>query len=107
MRPTFRRAAIVALVVASLAPGLIQGRPFNGCSRMPAAGNGDFFSMVWSLLADVVSGRVPVFLPSSPFVAKDTGDPGDNGGRLDPNGSTTTTLPPDGGDNGGRLDPNG
>ena len=106
MRLTFRRAAIVALVAASLAPGLVEGRSFNGSSRIPAPGmgrEGSFFSMVWSLLTDVVSGRVPVLLTGSPFVAKDTGTTGDNGGQLEPNGSSSTPSS----DNGPQLEPNG
>jgi hypothetical protein len=114
MRPTFRRAAIVALVVASLAPGLVQGRTFNGSSRIlsvEVGRGGGFLGMAWSLLADVIAGRAPgMSLAGSLIVAKDTGDTGtgdtgDNGGRLDPNGvRTNDTAPPD---NGGRLDPNG
>jgi hypothetical protein len=103
MLPTFRRAAIAALVVASLAPGLVQGRTFNASSRtvsVEVGRSGGFFSMVWSLLADVLTGQVP-----------GTGLTGllmktDNGGQLEPNGSTTaTTSPPS--DNGPQLDPNG
>jgi hypothetical protein len=99
MRLTFRRAAIVALVVASLAPGLVQARPIHVSSRMVAVEVGrdeGFFRMVWSLLADVLTGRVP-----------GTGLAGslktDNGGQLEPNGSSST--PPS--DNGPQLDPNG
>lgn len=110
MRPTFRRAAVVALTVASLAPGLVQGRTFNASPRLlsvEVGHDGGFFSAVWSLLADVVTGRVPgTGLVGSPLLAKDAVD---NGGRMDPNGATlttptTATTPPD---NGGHLDPNG
>ncbi|HSS51859.1 MAG TPA: hypothetical protein VLX28_23195 [Thermoanaerobaculia bacterium] len=103
MHPTFRRAAIVALVVASLAPGVIQARTFNVSSitvSARVAQSGGFFSMVWSLLADVLTGQAP-----------GTGVTGllmktDNGGQLEPNGtSTTTPTPPV--DNGPQLDPNG
>jgi hypothetical protein len=108
MRPTFRRAAITALVVASLAPGLVQARPFNASSRLipiELGRDGGLFSMVWSLLTDVVSGRVPgTGIVVSPRMAKDATDPGDNGGRMDPNGAAATSTPPD---NGGRMDPNG
>jgi hypothetical protein len=58
--------------------------------------------MVWSLLTDVVAGRVP-----------GTGATGlllkaDNGGQLEPNGLNTTnaTTPPPT-DNGPQLEPNG
>lgn len=108
MRPTFRRAAIAALVVASLAPGLVQGRPFNapsGVLPIELGRDGGLFGVVWSLLIDVVSGRVPgTGLAVSPRMAKDATDPGDNGGRMDPNGSAATSTPSD---NGGRMDPNG
>jgi hypothetical protein len=106
MRPTFHRAAIVALLVASLAPGLVQGRPFNAPSKVVAVEigrDGGLFSMVWSLLTDVLTGRVPGSgLTVVPGMAKD-----DNGGRLDPNGATTATAPTTPPDNGGHLDPNG
>jgi hypothetical protein len=103
MRPTFRRAATAALVVASLAPGLIQGRTFSVSSRNVSAEvgrSGGFFSMVWSLLADVLTGQVP-----------GTGLTGllmktDNGGQLEPNGTSSTTTPPPA-DNGPQLEPNG
>ncbi|MFY9821135.1 MAG: hypothetical protein WAM82_07120 [Thermoanaerobaculia bacterium] len=108
MRPTLRRAAITAVVVASLVPGLVQGRTFNASPRLlsvEAGRDGGFLNAVWSLLADVVTGRVPgTSLVGSPLMAKDTTDPGDNGGRMDPNGATTSSTPPD---NGGHLDPNG
>ncbi|HEV7510036.1 MAG TPA: hypothetical protein VGS07_34505 [Thermoanaerobaculia bacterium] len=108
MRPTFRRAAIVALVVASLAPALIQGRTFNASAQVVSAEvghGGSLFSMVWSLLADVLAGRVPGSgLAGSPVMAKDTVD---NGGHMDPNGTTMTAPPAPPVDNGGHLDPNG
>ena len=107
MRPTFRRAATVALVVASLAPGLIQGRTFSASPRLHSVEmgrGGAFLSAVWNLLADVVTGRAPGTGLVGSLTAKDTTDPGDNGGRLDPNGATTSATPPD---NGGHLDPNG
>jgi len=110
MHSNFRRAVIAALLVASLAPGLAQARAVKSSPRaltVEIGRDGGFFSMVWGLLADVVAGRVPgSSLAFSPTMAKDTTDPGDNGGRLDPNGTTaaTATPPPD---NGGHLDPNG
>ncbi len=111
MQSNFRRAVIAALLVASMAPGLAQARTFKGSPRaftVEMGRDGGFFSMVWSLLADVVAGRIPGSgLAVSAFVAKDTTD---NGGRMDPNGaSLTTTTPtvPEPPDNGGHLDPNG
>ena len=100
MHRNFRRAAITALLVAALAPGLAQAGTFKGSPRALAVHvgrDGSFFSAVWSLLADVVAGRVPgTGLIGSPLVAKDTtttGDPGDNGGRLDPSGTPTVMAP--------------
>jgi hypothetical protein len=108
MRPTFRRAAIAAFVIASLAPTLVQGRPFHASSKaisVEVGRDGSLFSMVWSLLTDVLAGRVPgSSLAGSPAMANDTGD---NGGHLDPNGATTATAPTTPPDNGGHLDPNG
>lgn len=110
MHPTFRRVVIAAILVGSLAPGLAQARTFHGSPKaliVEVGRNGGFFSTVWSLLTDVLAGRVPGSgLAGSPLVAKDTGD---NGGHLDPNGAPLTTTsestpPPD---NGGHLDPNG
>lgn len=109
MHPNFRRAAITALLVASMVPGLAQARTFKASPRvltMEIGHDGGFFSTVWHLLADVLAGRVPgSSLAGSSIVAKDTVD---NGGRLDPNGAPLATpadtVPPD---NGGRLDPNG
>ena len=111
MRPTFRYAAILAVVVASLAPGLAQARPLSVAPRalsVEVGRNGGFFGAVWSLLTDVLTGRVPgTGLAGS--MAKDVVEPVENGGRMDPNGARTMTTPapPDGGDNGGHLDPNG
>jgi len=112
MRPTFRYAAILAVIIASLAPGLAQARPLSVTPRalsVEVGRNGGFFGAVWSLLTDVLTGRVPgTGLAAS--MAKDIVVPGENGGRMDPNGATTMTTPapPDGGgDNGGHLDPNG
>jgi hypothetical protein len=110
MHPNFRRAVIVAVIVASLAPGFVQARTSGGSPRALAVEMGragGFFSTVWSLLTDVLAGRVPgASLGGSPLIAKDTSD---NGGHLDPNGdpltTTTETTPPP--DNGGHLDPNG
>ncbi len=112
MYPSFRRAAIAALVVATLAPALVQARPFTGSPRalsVEVSRDGGFFGMVWSLLTDVLAGRAPgSSLAGSRILAKDASD---NGGRLDPSGipgaTTTTPLPPPGGDNGGRMDPSG
>jgi len=112
MQPNFRRAVIAVSLAASLAPGLAQARTFRGSARiltLEAVNGGGFFSTVWSLLTDVAAGRVPgSSLAASPLLANDTSD---NGGRLDPNGTPTssvttdTTTPPP--DNGGHLDPNG
>ena len=111
MRTTFRRAATAALIVASLAPALVQARPLNTSSRILSVEmgrDGGIFSMVWSLLTDVVTGRVPgTGMATSPLMAKDVTDPGDNGGHLDPNGATTSSTPTTPPDNGGHLDPNG
>lgn len=109
MRTTFRRAAITALLVASLAPGLVQGRTFHASSRVlsvEVGRDGGFFSAVWNLLADVITGRAPGTGLVSSLVANDGGT-GDNGGRMDPNGSTRSTATPPPPDNGGHLDPNG
>ena len=108
MHPNFRRAVIAALLVASMVPGLAQARTFKASPRVLAVEmghDGGFFSMVWSLLTDVIAGRVPGSSLGSPLMAKDTGD---NGGHLDPNGApaTATSTPPPP-DNGGHLDPNG
>jgi hypothetical protein len=97
MHPTFRRAAIAAVVVASMAPGLVQGSSFHGSSRIVAAQGGQdvgFLSAVWSLLTEMLTGRIPVVLPGVPMTAKDTTDPGDNGGRLDPSGTPSVVTPP-------------
>jgi hypothetical protein len=97
MQPNFRRAVIAAVIVASLAPGLAQARTFHGSPRALAVEmgrDGGFFSTVWSLLTDVLAGRIPVALPGVPMTAKDTTDPGDNGGRLDPSGTPTVVMPP-------------
>jgi hypothetical protein len=101
MRPAFRRAAIVALVVAFLAPGLIHARPFDGSMGAISAASdvsrdGGFFSMVWNLLAKLWSER-GVGAAGSPTVAKDAAPPV----------STTAATPPPPPDNGGHLDPSG
>jgi hypothetical protein len=110
MQPNIRRAVIAAILVVSLAPGLAQARTFHGSPRaltVDVGRAGGFFSTVWSLLTDLVAGRVPgSSFGGSPLIAKDTAD---NGGHLDPNGvpltTTTDATPPP--DNGGHLDPNG
>jgi len=101
MHRHFRRASITALLVASLVPGLAQARTFKVSPRALAVNverDGSFFSAVWSLLADVLAGRVPGTGVSG-FLLKD-----DNGGQLEPNGLSTATPSTD---NGPQLEPNG
>ena len=90
MFPPKTGRTIAALVLtALLSPGLAQAFPFfQDPSRSADPG---FFERVWSLLTAVWS---------------------QNGGELDPNGTTSENggqLDPDGVtvDNGGQLDPNG
>lgn len=98
MHPTLRRITISALFVAFLIPGLVQARSFDRQEdhriAFSAVHEEGFFSTVWNLLA--------VFLgKSDPVSGSGTGSGGDNGGMLDPNGSTAAP------ENGGMLDPNG
>ena len=95
MRPTLRHALLLILLVAFLAPGLVQARPIHDSSaRLAAVGEvtheTGFFNLVWNLLAKLWSG--------SPVLAKDEVTP-------PPASSTSTAPPPD--DNGGHLDPLG
>jgi len=102
MHRNFRRAAITVVLVASLAPGLAQAGTSKASPRALTVNmerDGSFFSAVWSLLADVLAGRVPGTGVSG-FLLKD-----DDGCQLEPNGSSTTTTPST--DNGPQLEPNG
>jgi len=105
MCSALRRATVTAAVIALLAPGFIQARPFDRVAQRPSSAStvshdGGFFIMVYNLLANIVTGRFGVS-PIGSATAKDTTD---NGGHLDPNGLNQTEPPPD---NGGHLDPNG
>src|SRR5216683_2306301 len=105
MCSALRRATVTVVVIALLAPGLVQARPFDWLAQSPSSARvvsheRGFFSMVYDLLANIVTGRFGAS-PVGSATAKDTTD---NGGRLDPNGLTQTDPPPD---NGGHLDPNG
>jgi hypothetical protein len=105
MRSALRRATVTAVVIALLAPGLIQARPFDWLAQSPSSASavsrdGGFFSVVYNLLANIVTGRFGVS-PIGSATAKDTTD---NGGQLEPNG---LNPPPPSSDNGPQLDPNG
>ncbi|HSS79243.1 MAG TPA: hypothetical protein VLV54_21160 [Thermoanaerobaculia bacterium] len=105
MCSALRRATVTVAVIALLAPGLIQARPFDWVTQSPPSAstvshNAGFFSMVYNLLANIVTGR----FGASPIGSATAKDSTDNGGRLDPNGLNQTDPPPD---NGGHLDPNG
>jgi len=102
MCSALRRATVTAAVIALLAPGFIQARPFDWVVQRPSAAStvshdGGFFSMVYDLLANIVAGRFGTSLIGS-ATAKDTTNP------VNPNAATQTDPPPD---NGGHLDPNG
>jgi hypothetical protein len=101
MCSALRRAAITALIIAFLAPGLSHARPFdwvaqNHSSTSAMSREGGFFSMVYNLLANIVTGRFCVSHVGPTSVAKDT-----------INGLTQTQTDPPPPDNGGHLDPNG
>jgi hypothetical protein len=105
MRSALRRATITAVVIALLAPGLIEARPFDWVALRPSPAStmsrdGGFFSMVYNLLANIVTGRFGV----SPLGSATAKDSTDNGGQREPNGSSST---PPSSDNGPQLDPNG
>jgi hypothetical protein len=95
MRSSLRHAILLILLVAFLAPGLVQARPLHDSSaRLAAAGEvtheTGFLSLVWNLLTKLWAG--------SPLLEKDEV-------VLPPSSMSTTPPPPD--DNGGRLDPLG
>jgi hypothetical protein len=97
MCSAFRRATMTVVVIAMLAPGFTQARSFDGVAQRPSSAStmscdGGFFSMVYNLLANIVTGRFGL-RPVGSATAKDTtapltqtDPPPDNGGHLDPNG---------------------
>jgi len=96
MRPALRNALLLILLVAFLAPGLVQARPIHDSSARVAAAaevthETGFFNLVWNLLTKLWSG--------SPLLAKDS--------TAQPPASTMSTTPPPPDDNGGHLDPLG
>lgn len=103
MHPALRRIMILALFVAFLMPGLVQARSFdrqeNHRMAFSTLHEEGFFSTVWNLLAGFLAKSDPVGPTGGSGTG--TGSGGDNGGMLDPNGSTAAP------ENGGMLDPNG
>ncbi len=96
MRPVLRHAMLLILLVAFLAPGLVQARPIHDSSARLAAASEvthetGLFNLVWNLLTKLWAG--------SPALAKDEVIP--------PPASSNLTTPPPPDDNGGRLDPAG